>query len=124
MEAEEMRSDEWDVFYPLAYWDIIVQESRARSLDPYQVAGLIRQETVFNPRAVSPAKAYGLMQVVVPAGIATAKRVGVDRSITMESLLQPRLAIQLGTAYLRAEIDKDGRIEYAAAAYNRGPGRA
>ncbi len=123
MKPEEMRRDEWDVFYPLAYWDIITQESRARSLDPYQVAGLIRQETVFNPRAVSPAKAYGLMQVVVPTGIATAKRVGVDRSITMESLFEPRLNIQLGTAYLRDQIDRYGRIEYVAAAYNAGPGR-
>ena len=123
MKPEEMRPDEWDVFYPLAYWDIITQESRARSLDPYQVAGLIRQESVFNPRAVSSAKAYGLMQVVVPTGIATAKRVGVDRSITMESLFEPRLNIQLGTAYLRDQIDKYGRIEYVAAAYNAGPGR-
>jgi soluble lytic murein transglycosylase len=123
MKPEEMRRDEWDVFYPLEYWDIITQESRARSLDPYQVAGLIRQETVFNPRAVSPAKAYGLMQVVVPTGIATAKRVGVDRAITMESLFEPRLNIQLGTAYLRDQIDKYGRIEYVAAAYNAGPGR-
>jgi peptidoglycan lytic transglycosylase len=123
MKPEEMRRDEWDVFYPLAYWDIITQESRARGLDPYQVAGLIRQETVFNPRAVSPAKAYGLMQVVVPTGIATAKRVGVDRAITMESLFEPRLNIQLGTAYLRDQIDKYGRIEYVAAAYNAGPGR-
>lgn len=123
MKPEEMRPDEWDIFYPLAYWDIITQESRARSLDPYQVAGLIRQETVFNPRAVSSAKAYGLMQVVVPTGIATAKRVGVDRSITMESLFEPRLNIQLGTAYLRDQIDKYGRIEYVAAAYNAGPGR-
>ena len=56
MKPEEMRPDEWDIFYPLAYWDIIKQESRARSLDPYQVAGLIRQESVFNPRAVSPAR--------------------------------------------------------------------
>src|SRR5437016_6952469 len=47
MKPEEMRPDEWDVFYPLQYWDIIKQESRARGLDPYQVAGLIRQETVF-----------------------------------------------------------------------------
>ena len=76
MKPEEMRPDEWDIFYPLAYWDIIAQESRARSLDPYQVAGLIRQESVFNPRAVSPARAYGLMQVVVPTGILTAKKVG------------------------------------------------
>ena len=51
MKPEEMTREQWDVFYPLAYWDIIVQESKARSLDPYQVAGLIRQETIFTTRA-------------------------------------------------------------------------
>jgi soluble lytic murein transglycosylase len=123
MKPEEMRRDEWDIFYPLAYWDIISQESRARSLDPYQVAGLIRQESVFNPRAVSSARAYGLMQLVVPTGALTAKKYGVDRSVTMDSLFEPRLNIQLGTAFLRDQIDKYGRIEYVAAAYNAGPGR-
>lgn len=123
MKPEEMRRDEWDVFYPLAYWDIISQEARARSLDPYQVAGLIRQESVFNPRAVSSARAYGLMQLVVPTGALTAKKYGVDRSVTVDSLFEPRLNIQLGTAYLRDQIDKYGRIEYVAAAYNAGPGR-
>jgi len=123
MRPEEMRRDEWDVFYPLQYWDIIKQESRARSLDPYQVAGLIRQETVFNPRAVSPARAYGLMQLVVPTAVTTARRAGVDRAITMDSLFEPRLNIQLGTAYFKDQIDKYGRIEYVAAAYNAGPNR-
>ncbi len=124
MKPEEMTRAEWDVFYPLAYWDIIVQESRARNLDPYQVAGLIRQETVFDPRAKSPARAYGLMQVLVPTATLTARKYGVNRSITAESLFEPRLNIQLGTAYLRDQIDKFGRIEYVAAAYNAGPGRA
>lgn len=123
MKPEEMRRDEWDVFYPLQFWDIITQESRARSLDPYQVAGLIRQETVFNPRAVSSARAYGLMQLLVPTGITTAKREGVNRAITMDSLFEPRLNIQLGTAYFKDQLDKYGRIEYVAAAYNAGPGR-
>ncbi|HET6670444.1 MAG TPA: transglycosylase SLT domain-containing protein [Pyrinomonadaceae bacterium] len=124
MKPEEMTRAEWDVFYPLAYWDIIVQESRARNLDPYQVAGLIRQETVFDPRAKSAARAYGLMQVLVPTATLTAKKYSVDRSITVDSLFEPRLNIQLGTAYLRDQIDKFGRIEYVAAAYNAGPGRA
>jgi soluble lytic murein transglycosylase len=123
MKPEEMRRDEWDIFYPLAYWDIISQEARARSLDPYQVAGLIRQESVFNPRAVSSARAYGLMQLLVPTGVLTAKKYGVDRSVTMDSLFEPRLNIQLGTGFLRDQIDKYGRIEYVAAAYNAGPGR-
>lgn len=124
MKPEEMTRAEWDVFYPLAYWDIIVQESRARNLDPFQVAGLIRQETVFTTRARSSARAYGLMQVLVPTAALTAKRYGVDRTITPESLYEPRLNIQLGTAYLRDQIDKFGRIEYVAAAYNAGPLRA
>ena len=124
MKPEEMTREEWDVFYPLSNWDIIVQESRAKNLDPYQVAGLIRQETVFMTRARSGAKAYGLMQLLVPTGITTARKYGIERTITEETLYEPRLNIQLGTAYLRDQIDKFGRIEYVAAAYNAGPGRA
>jgi len=123
MKPEEMRPDEWDVFYPLEFWDIITQESRARSLDPYQVAGLIRQETVFNPRASSSARAYGLMQLLVPTGATTARQLGVTRAITVDALFEPRLNIQLGTAYFKNQLDKYGRIEYVAAAYNAGPGR-
>jgi soluble lytic murein transglycosylase len=123
MKPDELTRDEWDVFYPLAYWDIIAQESRARNLDPFQVAGLIRQETVFNPRSRSAASAYGLMQVLVPTGRLTAKKYGVERTITADSLYEPRLNVQLGTSYLRDQIDKFGRIEYVAAAYNAGPMR-
>jgi len=124
MKPEEMRPDEWDVFYPLEFWDIITQESRARSLDPYQVAGLIRQETVFNPRASSSARAYGLMQLLVPTGATTARQLGVTRAITVDALFEPRLNIQLGTAYFKNQLDKYGRIEYVAAAYNAGPANA
>jgi soluble lytic murein transglycosylase len=124
MKPEEMTREQWDVFYPLAYWDIIVQESRARNLDPYQVAGLIRQETIFTARARSSAAAYGLMQVLVPTARLTARKYGMSREITAETLYEPRLNIQLGTAYLRDQIDKFGRIEYVAAAYNAGPNRA
>ena len=124
MEVEELTPDEWDVFYPLAYWDIIVQEARAKNLDPYTVAGLIRQESVFNPHAASHADAYGLMQLLVPTARMTAKRYGVGEGISVESLFQPSLNIRLGTSYLKDQLDKFGRIEYVAAAYNAGPGRA
>lgn len=124
MKPEELTRDEWDAFYPLAYWDIISQESRARGLDPYQVAGLIRQETVFEPRAKSGANAFGLMQLLIPTARVMAQKYGIDRSITAESLYEPRLNVQLGTGFLKDQIDKFGRIEYVAAAYNAGPGRA
>jgi soluble lytic murein transglycosylase len=124
MTPEELTRDEWDVFYPLAYWDAIKQEATARGIDPYTVAGLIRQESVFNARAVSPANAYGLMQLLPGTAQLTAKRYGVDESVTTETLLSnPRLNIRLGTSYLKDQLDKYGRIEYVAAAYNAGPGR-
>ena len=121
MKPAELTREEWDVFYPLGWWDIIQQEARAKNLDPYQVAGLIRQESVFNPRAHSSARANGLMQLLVGTGQLTAKKYGVDRTVTEESLYEPRLNIQLGTGYLRDQLDKFGRIEYVAAAYNAGP---
>src|SRR3712207_3969581 len=124
MEPEELTKEEWDVFYPLAYWDAIKQEAAARSLDPYTVAGLIRQESVFNPRAVSHADAYGLMQLLVPTARMMARVSGVESPVTGESLLSdPRLNIRLGTSYMREQLDKYGRLEYLAAAYNAGPGR-
>jgi len=124
MKPEELTQDEWDVFYPLAFWDAIKQEAAARDLDPYTVAGLIRQESVFNPRAVSHADAYGLMQLLVPTARMMSKRTGGDEAVTVERLLgDPRLNIRLGTTYMREQMDKYGRIEYVAAAYNAGPGR-
>lgn len=123
MKVEEMSQAEWDVFYPLAYWEHIDLWSKNRGLDPYQVAGMIRQESVFNPRAKSGANAFGLMQLLVPTARFTAKKYGVDSPITVESLYQPALNIQLGTAYFKEQLDKFGKLEYVAIAYNAGPGR-
>jgi soluble lytic murein transglycosylase len=123
MKPEELSREEWDAFYPLAYWDTITQEARARGLDPYRVAAFIRQETVFDPRAVSPANAYGLMQLVMDTAQRTATRIGVSPPSSIEDLFNPQLNIKLGTAYLRTQLDTYGRVEYAAAAYNAGPGR-
>lgn len=123
MFPEEMGREEWSIFYPLANWNEIKNWAKNRNLDPYQVAGLIRQESVFNPRAKSPANAYGLMQLIMPTARATAKKYGNPAAITVESLFQPALNIELGTAYMRDQLDKFGRIEYMAVAYNAGPGR-
>ncbi|HVF30005.1 MAG TPA: transglycosylase SLT domain-containing protein [Pyrinomonadaceae bacterium] len=123
MFPEEMGREEWDIFYPLTHWDQIKAWAKNRNLDEYQVAGLIRQESVFNPRAKSHANAYGLMQLLIPTARATARKYGSSASITADSLFQPATNIELGTAYMRDQFDKFGRIEYVAVAYNAGPGR-
>ncbi len=123
MFPEEMGREEWSVFYPLINWSDIKLWAKSRNLDVYQVAGLIRQESVFNPKAKSPANAYGLMQLLIPTAKATARKYGNSAVITGESLFQPALNIELGTAYMRDQLDKFGRIEFMAVAYNAGPGR-
>ncbi len=123
MKPEEMTRDEWDIFYPLHHWNIIRREARAKNLDPFTVAGLIRQESVFDPRAASSANAYGLMQLLVPTARSMAQAYGVDRTITSNTLFDPDLNITLGTGYMRKQFDEFGRLEYVAAAYNAGPGR-
>jgi soluble lytic murein transglycosylase len=124
MFPEEMGREEWEIFYPLTNWNEIKYWAGERRLDPFQVAGLIRQESVFTPAAKSSANAYGLMQLLVPTAQSMARKyVSKTSMITSTALYQPPLNIELGTAYMRDQIDKFGRIEYVAVAYNAGPGR-
>ena len=125
MFPEELSREEWDIFYPLTNWKDIKHWAARRNLDPYQVAGLIRQESVFNPKAKSHANAYGLMQLILPTAQSTARKYGsaAGSSVGVPDLYNPAVNIELGTAYFRDQLDKFGRIEYVAAAYNAGPGR-
>jgi soluble lytic murein transglycosylase len=124
MFPEELSREEWDIFYPLTNWQDIKFWAKNRNLDSYTVAGLIRQESVFNPRAKSHADAYGLMQLLIPTARATARKFGsATTNIYGETLFQPAINIELGTAYMREQFDKFGRLEFVAVAYNAGPGR-
>ncbi|CAN5406952.1 hypothetical protein BH10ACI1_BH10ACI1_04550 [soil metagenome] len=124
MFPEEMGRDEWDIFYPLTNWKDITYWAEQRKLDKYQVAGFIRQETIFDARAKSGANAYGLMQLLIPTARSVARKYNSSiTDITVETLFNPAFNIELGTAYIRDQYDKFGRIEFVAIAYNAGPGR-
>lgn len=124
MFPEELSKEEWDIFYPLTNWNDIKLWATDRKLDPYQVAGFIRQESVFNPRAKSGANAYGLMQLLIPTARAVARKYNsTTTDIGGEMLFQPALNIELGTGYIRDQFNKFGRVEFVAVAYNAGPGR-
>ncbi len=124
MFPEEMGREEWDIFYPLTNWKDITYWAKQRDLDPFQVAGFIRQETIFDPKAKSGANAYGLMQLLIPTARAMARKYnsGVT-DIYADTLFQPALNIELGTAYIRDQYNKYYRTEFVAVAYNAGPGR-
>jgi soluble lytic murein transglycosylase len=114
----------WRILFPQDYWPTIKAESERNGLNPYMVASLIRQESEFNPRAVSPANAYGLMQLLPSVGRDMAKREGMGSHLEADALLDPITNIKLGTAYLKQTLDKfGGHQEYAFAAYNAGDSR-
>ena len=81
MFPEEMGREEWDIFYPLTNWNDIKYWAKQRNLDPYQIAGVIRQETIFDPTAKSSANAYGLMQLLIPTAQSMARKYGASGSI-------------------------------------------
>ncbi len=113
----------WKILFPQAYWTQIKAEAAKNGLDPYMVASLIRQESEFNPGAISKANAYGLMQMLPSVGKQMAKSEGI-RHFDTSQLLDPSTNIRLGTRYLRQTLDKfGGHEEYAFAAYNAGDDR-
>ena len=113
----------WRILFPEPYWETIKAESAKNNLDPYLVASLIRQESEFNPSAISKANAYGLMQLLPSVGKSMARQEGMSHFETFQ-LLDPATNIRLGTRYLRQTLDKFGGVrEYALAAYDAGDDR-
>ena len=113
----------WRILFPEAYWQQIKTSAAANGLDPYMVASLIRQESEFNPQAISNKSAYGLMQLLPSVGKSMAKAEGMKHFETSQ-LLDPNVNIQLGCRYLKQTMDKfGGQPEYVFAAYNAGDAR-
>jgi soluble lytic murein transglycosylase len=113
----------WRILFPEPYWETIKAESAKNKLDPYLVASLIRQESEFNPSAVSSANACGLMQLLPSEGKSLAREEGIEHFQTFQ-LFDPATNIRLGTRYLRKTLDHFGGVtEYALAAYNAGDSR-
>jgi soluble lytic murein transglycosylase len=116
---EELRL--YDLRFPLHHDATIRREAAKNRLDPAWVAAEIRAESVFNPRARSPANALGLMQVVPATGASVARRLGLPWG-GAESLYDADTNIVLGSAYLRQMMDENGGQPYfAIAGYNAGP---
>jgi soluble lytic murein transglycosylase len=123
----QRREGEWNlrllrIVHPIPYRDEVIQESRRKGLDPFFVAGLIRQESMFDARISSPAGAVGLMQLMPATAQQVARSEGIRYS--REGLEDPRTNIRLGTNFLASLVNRfDGRAEDALAAYNAGPTR-
>ena len=112
------------VIYPFPYRDLIVEEAREREVDPFLMAGLIRQESAFKADIVSSAGAVGLMQVMPATGRELARAVG-PRGFREELLSTAEVNLHLGSRFLVDMLHRyDGRLTLVLSAYNAGPSRA
>ena len=109
-------------YYPLEHSGAIRDNARRNGLPPSLVAGIIRQESAFDPRATSPVGARGLMQLMPATAREVSGKVGIP--YIPERLYAPEVSVHLGTAYFREVLDRfDGNVELALAGYNGGPNR-
>jgi len=117
---QEMRL--YNLRFPLHHDESIRREAARNALDPAWVAAEIRAESIFNPKARSPANAMGLMQVLPATGASVAKNIGLSGYGGAASLYDSDTNIAIGTAYLRQLMDKyNGQPYVTIAAYNAGP---
>lgn len=110
----------WQLAFPIPYRLTVEKYARQAEIDPFIMAGLIRQESEFNARVVSPSNAYGLAQILPSTGRDLSRRVGMRR-FTPGMLFDPVVNIHLGTYYIRHLLNSlDGNWHEALAAYNGG----
>jgi cell wall-associated NlpC family hydrolase len=94
------------------YADLFQQAASSYGLDPALLVAVARQESGFDPQAVSPAGAQGLMQLMP----------GTAQGLGVANPFDPAQAIGGAAQLLDSLLGRFGSTELALAAYNAGPG--
>lgn len=108
-----------EIMYPTPYLSTFRLASAQTGIDTELLLAIARTESAFNPRALSPVGARGLMQLMP----GTAVKEGFPRRAPLAQLFDPSTSIFLGAKHLKRVIDLyDGKWWLAFAAYNAGAG--
>jgi len=122
--AEQRFYEDYALLYPRPYAEGVADAARASRLPETLVYAVMRQESLFQPYAVSPAGAVGLMQLMPATARRTAAAMRRPRP-SVDSLKEPAVNLALGAGHLAELIDQfDGQVLLALAAYNAGPAAA
>ena len=111
----------WKLAYPRPYWPQLKSYANQAGIDPYFALAIMREESHFDPLALSSSKAIGLMQLMP----ATAKFVARKQKIKLneiDDIFNPKLNTRLGTLYLGSIAGRfKSELIYTAGSYNAGP---
>jgi len=121
-DGKPVKNDIWQQSYPLEFGEYVAENAAQRGVDPLLVHALIREESRYNPDAVSRSHALGLMQLLVGTAYGSAKKVGITLS-GEKDITRPEINVKLGTFYLSYAIQRfNGNAMLGVASYNGGPG--
>jgi peptidoglycan lytic transglycosylase len=113
----------WEMFFPVSFKEVVFKEAVRHKVDPHLVLALIRQESTFDPKALSQANAHGLMQLLPSTAQGLAREMKLRRP-TPARLYDPALNIRLGTKHFAGLLKRfNGDADKALASYNAGVDR-
>jgi soluble lytic murein transglycosylase len=113
-----------ELLYPLPYYSMIVGQAERFGIDPMLLMAIIREESRFDPDAVSAASARGLTQFVLPTARRFGPAIGLS-GIRAQDLHRPEISIALGAAYLADLAERYGGAQHTMiAAFNAGEDQA
>lgn len=108
--------------YPVTYSEYVQKYSELYNLDEHLVFSMIKAESGFNPNAVSPRDAKGLMQIIDSTGEWAAEKMNIKDFKTAQ-LMEPETNIRIGCWYIARLLKQYNQdTELALAAYNAGSG--
>ncbi len=114
--------DIWKSFYPRGYHDTVEKWANIENVNPFLIYSVIREESHYNPFALSISNARGLMQIIPPTGKWIAEKIN-SRNFDVEKMWDIETNIRMGSWYLRFLLDYfDGVEMLATAGYNAGQG--
>ena len=106
--------------YPPAFYAPVTRECARWGVEPALVWGIMRQESLYDPRAVSRAGALGLLQIM-PATLGRLVQEGKHVPLAVEALHRPEVNLELGVRFLADRLEEfGGHLLPALASYNAG----
>ena len=108
--------------YPAAFGPLVQRYADAEGISPLLMLAFVRQESFFDPRAISPVGALGLTQLLPESAQVAAESLGVSAEVPNEQLLHADLNLRLGARFMAEQLARFGDDVFVAlAAYNGGP---
>lgn len=111
----------WRLAYPKPYPQEVEETAGEFGLDPLLLYAIMREESRYDPEAISRAYAQGLMQIIPSTREWIAEQMKIE--VDPIEIFDPGMNIHLGAWYLRHLLDYfEEDLDYAVAGYNGGPG--